>query len=182
VIASSHAMTLEQNSEKLRFVFDPIVLPAAQNDEPGSHGFVKYSVRLRPGLGLGTGVSNTAHIYFDFNPAIVTNTVSTRVVSPEEYVQLTSVEDPIPGQAGLEQVQYTLYPNPVRDRLSVRASGPVPAGSMLIFSDMTGREQFRAPLAGTETELALPGLPGGLYLCRVVAGDKVLATGRVVVE
>lgn len=80
------------------------------------------------------------------------------------------------------QMQYTIYPNPVRDRLSVRASGPMPAGSVLILSDMTGREQFRTPLAGAETELALPSLPGGLYLCRVVARGKVLATGRVMVE
>lgn len=39
----------------------------------------------RPGRPLGTVVPNTAHIYFDFNPAVVTNTAQTVINSPSYF-------------------------------------------------------------------------------------------------
>src|SRR3712207_6939178 len=34
---------------------------------------VVYKIKAKPALSYGTQFKNTAHIYFDFNPAIVTN-------------------------------------------------------------------------------------------------------------
>ena len=60
----------------LRFNFPNINLPDSTNDEPNSHGYVQFSIKLKDSLPQGTVVSNTSFIYFDYNPPIQTNTVT----------------------------------------------------------------------------------------------------------
>ena len=69
----------------VEFNFDNILLPDSIVNEPGSHGYVKYGIKANAGLADFTAVQNTANIYFDFNPAIITNTTSNTLVSLENY-------------------------------------------------------------------------------------------------
>jgi len=57
-----------------RFSFPNINLPDSNSNEPASHGYIQYKIKLQNGLPLGTQFQNTAYIYFDFNPPVVTNT------------------------------------------------------------------------------------------------------------
>src|SRR5262249_34403424 len=59
----------------LTWRFDPYSLPDSASDPAGSQGYVSFAVKLKPNLPTGTIISNTAHIYFDYNEAVVTNTV-----------------------------------------------------------------------------------------------------------
>ena len=76
VISSSHNMSywVEQDGE-LIFDFQNIMLPDSIIDEPGSHGFVKYKIQSKVDAPANAVISNRADIYFDQNPAILTNTV-----------------------------------------------------------------------------------------------------------
>ena len=65
---------LAQNDRVIEFLFEDIMLPDSTNNEPESHGFVSFTIDLIPGLSQGTEVNNTANIYFDNNPPIITNT------------------------------------------------------------------------------------------------------------
>lgn len=58
----------------MRFSFYNILLPDSNIDEPGSHGYVAYSLKPKSGLADPTVIHNTAHIVFDLNSAIITNT------------------------------------------------------------------------------------------------------------
>ena len=60
----------------VRFNFPNINLPDSASNEPASHGYVQFKVKLKAGAPSGVQVNNTAYIYFDLNPAVVTNTVS----------------------------------------------------------------------------------------------------------
>ncbi|MCB0401072.1 MAG: VCBS repeat-containing protein [Flavobacteriales bacterium] len=75
-IASSHPMQawIEQDGEAV-FKFQNIMLPDSGADFLGSQGFVKFRIQPDSGLAPLTPIYNTSHIYFDFNPAVVTNTV-----------------------------------------------------------------------------------------------------------
>ncbi|MBL0317651.1 MAG: T9SS type A sorting domain-containing protein [Flavobacteriales bacterium] len=74
-VAWSHDFLLSIDENNLAtFQFNGINLPDATSDESGSHGFVTYRILPVTGLDAGTEIPNTASIYFDFNPAIVTNT------------------------------------------------------------------------------------------------------------
>ena len=64
----------------LEFHFRDIMLPDSNINEPGSHGYVNFIILTKPGLDENTVIENEAGIYFDFNPPIVTNTVSSTMV------------------------------------------------------------------------------------------------------
>ena len=82
-IASSHNVETKVDIESriATFKFQDIYLPDSFVNEPASHGFVKYQILGKEGLSENSDVKNTASIYFDHNPAIVTNTVNNRMVS-----------------------------------------------------------------------------------------------------
>ena len=63
------------------FTFDNILLPDSSVNEMASHGYVRYQIQHRDGLPEETYVQNTAGIYFDFNPPVITNTVENILVS-----------------------------------------------------------------------------------------------------
>lgn len=55
------------------FIFEDIYLPDAENNEEESHGFVVFEVDARQDIIPGTVLLNQAAIFFDSNPAIITN-------------------------------------------------------------------------------------------------------------
>lgn len=72
---SSHPYTFEIYGPRvLQWTFDDILLPDSTTNLEGSKGFVHFKVDPVDGSPEGTVLNNTAHIYFDYNEAIVTNT------------------------------------------------------------------------------------------------------------
>jgi len=89
-ISASHPVQWSMHGQGIiEFVFDPLALPPASIDELGSMGFVKYAIRCKPEVQIGTAITNTAYIFFDFNPAVVTNTTTTLIANI-----YTSINDP----------------------------------------------------------------------------------------
>lgn len=75
ILAYSHTLeTYVDHTGEISFFFDNIFLPDSNVNELASHGFVKYGINLNEGIPLGTSIYNTAEIYFDANPAVITNT------------------------------------------------------------------------------------------------------------
>jgi hypothetical protein len=101
-VASSHPVNLswlpwERN---MQFMFNNILLPDSNINEPQSHGFVRYRIQPKSNLIAGDSITNNAAIYFDFNDPILTNTAYTRIVLP------TSIPDIV------SSGNLLLYPNP----------------------------------------------------------------------
>lgn len=73
---ASHDMNTTFNTETgaIEFAFYDINLPDSTANEEESHGFLVYNIKPKLDLEAGTLIENTAHIYFDNNPAVVTNT------------------------------------------------------------------------------------------------------------
>ncbi len=64
----------------IQFKFLDIMLPDSASDQLGSQGFIHFRIHLREGLPHLTEIPNTAAIYFDLNPPIITNTVHSTLV------------------------------------------------------------------------------------------------------
>lgn len=75
-LSSSHPMevNIERDGEVV-FRFSDILLPDSNVNEPESHGYVEYSVMPKLDVKPLATISSPAAIYFDFNPAVVTNKV-----------------------------------------------------------------------------------------------------------
>ena len=103
----SHAGQVNiRNGSEVSFVFDNINLPDSTTDEPNSHGFIAFKIKPKDNVALGDIIHAAASIYFDFNPAIVTNTAAT------EFVNVLPVE-------GFEAAKVTVYPNPTNGILNI---------------------------------------------------------------
>ena len=83
VITSSHEEVLNTilTGNEVSFEFRDIFLPDSTTNFDASQGYVMYSIQSQEGIAENTIVQNTANIYFDFNPAIVTNTTENNMVS-----------------------------------------------------------------------------------------------------
>lgn len=112
-IGTFKVLTSSHNVNNIQFLQDRVVqfnmyninLPDSNVNEPLSHGFIEYEIYVTDPTQLEP-VANTASIYFDFNPPIVTNTVLTfraddldvngdTTICSGNAIQLYS--DPLPG-------------------------------------------------------------------------------------
>ena len=91
------------------FMFNHIMLADSTHDEPNSHGFVTYKINLKPSLSAGTQIYNTAGIYFDYNAAVLTNTVLNTLQST------TGVKE-------LNASAFEVYPNPSNGLININST------------------------------------------------------------
>ena len=66
------------------------MLPDSTCCEEDSHGLVSYLIRPLPDLDPGTVIENTAYIYFDNNPPIITNTTWNTIHACDYTIELTA--------------------------------------------------------------------------------------------
>ncbi|MCC6413218.1 MAG: T9SS type A sorting domain-containing protein [Saprospiraceae bacterium] len=170
VLSSSHPCTWTvRGPGVVEFNFPDIFLPFY---EPESHGFVKFSIKPFAHLELSDKVDNTGHIYFDFNPAIVTNTVTTTI----GYATAT-------GEPKYDET-LRLFPNPVFADEGVLAqwqNGPKEV-VYIDFYDTKGRivEHQKATFTNDFVRLPLDNLPSGGYILLMRSNDRS-AKGKLIV-
>jgi uncharacterized repeat protein (TIGR01451 family) len=89
MVGSSHDNQLNINDGRYcSWVFNDIKLPDSNRNEPMSHGFITYMIKPKATIAVGDILNNTAHIYFDHNMAVITNTEATTVVNEALPVKL----------------------------------------------------------------------------------------------
>jgi uncharacterized repeat protein (TIGR01451 family) len=164
VLAYSHEMdwVLRENSN-LSFVFPEINLPDSTTDESNSHGFVKYSISPKEGLLDFTEVRNTAHIYFDSNYPIVTETVLTTFVSD---AILTHTQNELNNSSQLE-----LFPNPAFGSTTLN-TGSNSEKEVSIFN-LNGELIYRYNSDSQYNLIDLTNYNQGIYLVIVKMQDEV---------
>jgi uncharacterized repeat protein (TIGR01451 family) len=205
--ASHHHRVSLREGGNLEVVFDQIMLPDSNVNEPESHGFFTFEIIAREGLADFTAIENTAGIYFDFNKPIITNTTTNTLVEAldadadgfmffEECNDQDRLINPgapeIPGN-GIDEncdgVDGTtsvtafsgqiveLAPNPTRATVRLRLAEA--ADYHYALYSLRGRRVARGDFRG-ETELDLSTLPRGTYLLRVTDAAGAGVTRRVV--
>ena len=146
------------------FRFPNIFLPPASVNEPGSHGYAVYKIREKASLPVGTEIKNTAYIYFDANPPVITNTTLNvnRVFGVQENA------------AG----GFSVFPVPASDFIMVVSDQNGPLRSVKLV-DMTGKTVFGAVTAQPVYRIDLQGIPAGVYSLVTGAGT---ANKKIVIQ
>jgi hypothetical protein len=150
----SHTGRVEiTDGNMVNFIFNNINLPDSTTDEPNSHGFIAYKIKPKSNVVLGDTFLNTAAIFFDFNPAIITNTVSTTIVAPLSVVEF-------------DENQLSIYPNPTKNTVLIKATQLI---EMVTVYDINGRLlTTNVPkINQSEMEVNLNGLSEGIYFLKV---------------
>jgi uncharacterized repeat protein (TIGR01451 family) len=155
----------------LTFTFDPIYLPDSSHGQDSSTGFVMYSVHVKPGTALGTQIANTGYIYFDINPAVVTNTtISTESLYPSGIRNIN---------AG--NMDVTVTPNPVHDRSVVSIVGATGEVAFQL-NDITGQRVFEANTSGSSFILDGSSFAAGMYIYSARDANGNIRTGKVTIS
>ena len=175
--SSSHPYRLLVRPDRVvEWIFDPIVLPDSNVNEPASHGFLKFTIRQQPDLPNGTEIKNAADIYFDFNPPIITDT-ALHTIGELEFV-VVSIDEPVEEM----QPQIRYWPNPAIDRINFDLGAWYPFVTVELF-DLRGQMVRKMDLRSTSGfTLESAGLGAGMYVFRVRTGDELLGQGKVLVR
>ncbi len=131
-------------------------------DEEGSQGYIAYKIKPKTSVGLGDVISNTASIYFDYNPAIITNTVTTTVVE-------TVLSSPL-----FETEAVTLYPNPTSGWLTINSKAII--RKIEVFNQV-GQQVLQSD---TSSSIDLSALSQGVYFIRFVDSNEQVLVKKVI--
>lgn len=165
--AASHPFTVSFKPDRVvEWRFANILLPDSNVNEPGSHGAVGFRIRPHQPVVAGTVLANAADIYFDFNAPVRTNT-STLVATVGTGVPVE------------EEASLLLFPNPARDRITIRSFAPL---EHLQVMALDGRVVLQRRLAGDRAEVDLRGLAPGAYRMMVTGSDGRRRSRPIIVE
>lgn len=153
-LSGSHSfITKISNTNVVEFIFENINLPF---DDANNDGFVAFKIRTKPTLTVGTNISNTADIYFDYNFPVTTNTYTTQVYDP------LSTNDFEFGNL------FTLSPVPAKDVLNITSKQAVIMSSVSIYNTLGQLIQVNTNPGQT---IDVSGLKAGSYFI-IIATDK----------
>lgn len=158
----------------LTFTFANILLPDSNVNEPASHGLIEFTINQHPSNTIGTEIENTAEIYFDFNPAIVTNTVVNTIVLP------TNIEE------NKHPNTVSVYPNPTNGSLRVSFNITDENEVSIALFDITGRKvnefiQNKSMNGNQVLDLNLSDVKSGIYFLTIKTGNKSY-TNKIVIR
>lgn len=178
-ITASHDYRTELNRETgfVTFYFDNIMLPDSTSNEVESHGFVTFGIASLTNLEDKTELENTASIFFDFNPPIITNTVSSVLI------ELDDVNIPANTfMANKYKHEIETYPNPFSDFTTIEVINLPEGKYQLELVNIFGQKTWTSIGDGTWT-IQREGLKSGVYLFRISSIDgKTIGEGKVLVE
>jgi len=152
----SHVFTTRiSDSKNVEFYFENINLPFA---DATNDGYIAFKIKTRSQLVQGDTFSNSAAIYFDYNPAIITNTATTTVGSVLANSDLKN------------QKYFVIAPNPVASTLTISKAAPAEMYAISIYNEL-GQLIMVLPDAKNQKAIDVSGLRSGNYFVKI-ASDK----------
>lgn len=153
----SHQGRIEiKNGINVNFIFDDINLPDSTSNEPNSHGYIAYKIKPKSNVVLGDTFLNAADIFFDFNPPITTNTVSTTIVNTLSNENF-KISD------------FLLYPNPTEEFLNIDSKNKL--NDIKIF-DINGRILKSLYIDDTKIKINISNFKSGVYFIQITDNSQ----------
>ncbi len=170
MISASTIYTMDRVNNNLAWSFDNIQLPPSIANSNTGKGYISFKVKPKAGYAIGDIIPNTASIYFDYNPAIITNTFNTQFVA-----QLAVGE--------FDNGDFVCYPNPVTDVLTISLKDHGTISSVVLYDVLGKIILVQKPTSQADTQsLDLSLVAKGMYLLEVTNDSNQKALKKVVVD
>ncbi|MEZ5026282.1 MAG: T9SS type A sorting domain-containing protein [Chitinophagales bacterium] len=174
ILNNTHNLALTvSNKNILTWYSNSVFLPDSTNDEAHSHGYISFRIKPKTNLLPTDKIENRAHIYFDFNPAITTNTVTTSIL--EE--RTTSIRNNT-----IKEIH--LFPSPTNGDVQLEFNSTLSKAMQLHIVDINGKEIRSENIATTigfnSINISLNNLPKGIYLIQLNDKNQNLYYGKVI--
>lgn len=150
----------------ITFTFNNIHLPFEAGDEPNSHGFISYKIKPINTIQLGNMIDGIAAIYFDYNLPIITNEVSTEVVSSLSVAEFNYDE------------LFRVFPNPSEEGFFITKKDGVTVESFEVYN-IHGSKLLDFP--NTSEYIDTTTLASGVYLL-VINSNQGSVTKKIMIK
>ncbi|OSY88942.1 hypothetical protein WH52_04565 [Tenacibaculum holothuriorum] len=174
-IESSHNLKISEVGNETKsikkFFFENIFLPDSLSNPDGSQGYFKYKIKAKKDIPENTIVENTAYIYFDQNPPIITNTIQNKFRTPATAST---------NQVTLKE-QTFLYPNPAKDLVKIQLKNNEVIEDATLYNLMGQLIYRKKENQNQLIEIPLHQFLSGIYLVKVKAENKIY-TQKLIVE
>lgn len=179
VIASSHTYEWELlPSRILKITYNNINLPDSTSNEPESHGFIKYKVRLMNNVPLESVITNRAGIYFDYNPVVLTNTVFHTIGI--DFVPIEVINDALSTTTAYAPIN--TYPNPAYDRVHFEIPKSLPETVDFHLYNSKGQLVQQAYFNHRNYMFRRKNLPNGVYFYTIRIANNLLYSGKIILR
>ena len=170
VVGTSHDVVYSLLSGNImRFTYDNINLADSNTSEPASHGYVSYTVRQLNNVPQLAEITNTAGIYFDFNPPIITNTTLNTV---DQFLSVKTIN-------GFSST-VNIYPNPANQKCNLFFNDN--RQRTISISNILGEEILRFSTYTDSYSLQTEKFAEGIYTVQVKEENNKTVTGKLIIS
>ena len=170
MISTSHNYILERVNNHLVWKFNFINLVGALQNDALSKGYITFKVKLHPGFAIGDIIPNAASIYFDANPAIVTNPFNTQFVATLGTSTFTSND-------------ITIYPNPAHNLVQINLQNTSETLSSIRIYDVLGKNiNSLENIATSQVSMDVSNLSTGVYLVEITSEHNLKQIKKLIIE
>lgn len=156
---------VDNNTGLTFFSFHNIYLPDSTSNPSGSHGWVYYKIKLKPGVPVNTIIKNRAHNYFDSNPPVPTNQTKNKLVLPAGINELVQEKDVL------------LYPNPTTGKISINSEMEI---KQVILYNSVGEILVNQAIEGKVGVVDISKLPEAIYLMKIELKNNQTLVKKVI--
>jgi Secretion system C-terminal sorting domain len=169
MINASHSVNTKREGNQLTWNFRTINLPPTITNPNDSHGYVYFRIKPTAGYVVGDIIPNTASIYFDYNPAIVTNTFNT------EFFQTL-------GTTSFSNSEFLLYPNPAKSIVHITQNSNQSIENIQ-FYDVAGKTvKIISNVSNYQTSVDISALAKGIYFVEITSENNIKQTKKLIIQ
>ncbi|MEM6967037.1 MAG: FG-GAP-like repeat-containing protein [Bacteroidota bacterium] len=173
-LSASHPFeTVFADDGTVEFFFRDILLVDSFTNEPLSHGYVQFHIYPKENLPNETSIFNSASIYFDFNPPILTNTVENLMVDMLPVFTSTNETSLTP------TVQ--IFPNPLQSGEALHLKNLWDGDNQISIFDAFGRRVFFEKINSVDYIIQSENWNAGIYFILIENGIEKLS-GKVILN
>jgi Secretion system C-terminal sorting domain len=170
MISASHIYTMQRTTNNLIWNFNNINLPPMSVDAEMSKGYVTFKAKLKPGFAVGDMIPNSANIFFDTNPAIVTNTFTTEFVAALNNLDFDSGS-------------FIIYPNPSNDLVQISLNTTSETIDSIVIFDVLGKVVKSVETVNSnQTNIDVSELSSGVYMVEVATDNNLKQVKKLVIK
>jgi uncharacterized repeat protein (TIGR01451 family) len=175
VASHSHDFRIYGN-RILEWTFSNIRLADSTTNEPASHGFIKFKVKQKRDLAVGSLLNNSAAIYFDFESPVITNTYT-------HYIENFNANTVATIISRKEPTFVKVIPNPMSASATFILEGFSNEVSCVFeLFDINGRLLRRIPeMINNQFTLEKGELTPGIYFYKITQNEKY-NSGKLIIK
>ena len=169
--SASHDYVMDRIGNNINWRFENIELPGTSMNPSGSKGYIQFKIKPKPGYAVGDIIPNTGSIFFDYNPAIITNTFQT------QFVAVLAIEE-------FENGSFVFFPNPASDFVTVSLKDSANSISTISVYDVLGKiilQKTAHDVVTTET-VDLSSVNPGIYFIEVQTENNSKVVKKLLVK